>query len=93
MPHVRFVPGNIGSPRLNPWTVGQSVSELVTLPLLCESKINKSQCLTLTFDSQKAKSTESEFMHMVFVAICSQTQRIREINNDINFGRIVISTG
>ena len=35
--HVRFVPDNIGSLRLDPWTVGQSLSELVTLPLLCES--------------------------------------------------------
>ena len=34
---VRFVPDSIDSRRLDPWTVGQSVSELVTLPLLCES--------------------------------------------------------
>ena len=45
MPHDRFVPGNIGSPRLNPWTVGQSVSESLTLPWLCESS-DKSRALS-----------------------------------------------
>ena len=34
---VRFVPDSIESRRIDSWTVGQSVSELVTLPLLCES--------------------------------------------------------
>ena len=33
----RFVPGNIGSPRLDHWSAGQSVSESVTQPLLYES--------------------------------------------------------
>ena len=35
--HIRFVPGNIGSPRLEHWSAGQSVSESVTQPLLYES--------------------------------------------------------
>ena len=35
---VRFVPGNIDGPRFDPRTVGQSVPDSVTLPLLCEEQ-------------------------------------------------------
>ena len=35
---VRFVPDNIDGPRFDPRTVGQSVPDSVTLPLLCEEQ-------------------------------------------------------
>ena len=54
---VRFVPDSIDSRRLDPWTVGQSVSELVTLPLLCESSDKEELSLKLHRCQQRHLNT------------------------------------
>ena len=76
--HVRFVPDNNGSLRLDPWTVGQSLSELVTLPLLCESS-DKSRDV---FEAPSLSATSPQYslstkIHWLLLPPCRSPQLYR----------------